>query len=111
MCLENGALEGYNQDFELQMNHSLKHIVGICRIFQKSRMLLVQVKTRQAEMSTISSVELSGPNNGMITLIKNPKDPLLHIHLFEWGDDIEEVSFLSYEIGLRRYLQWVKMFI
>lgn len=99
MCLDNGFLEGYNQDFELQLNHSLKHIVGICRVFQKSRLKLVQVKTRQADMSSISSVELCGPNNGMITLIKNPKEPLLHIHLFEWGDDILEVSAFFYDLG------------
>lgn len=92
MCLDNGVLEGYNPDFELQMNHNLKHIVGLCRIYQKARMKSVQIKTRQSEMSTISSVELSGPNNGMIILIKNAKDPLLHIHLYEWDDDIDEVG-------------------
>lgn len=35
--------------------------------------------------------EIYGPENGMVYLLKNPRDPLLHIHLFE-SDSVEEVS-------------------
>ncbi|EDW25120.1 GL24514 [Drosophila persimilis] len=33
--IENGILESYNSDFELQFSHPLKHIVGMCRIVHK----------------------------------------------------------------------------
>lgn len=36
-------------------------------------------------------MEVYGLNNGLIYLLKDPRDPLLHIHLFE-SDAVEEVS-------------------
>lgn len=28
--IENGVLETYNTDFELQFKHQIKHIIGMC---------------------------------------------------------------------------------
>lgn len=35
-------------------------------------------------------MEVHGLNNGLIYLLKDPRDPLLHIHLFE-SDAVDEV--------------------
>lgn len=43
--------------------------------------------------------EVWSQTNGMIYLLKDPKDPLLHIHLFE-SDAIDEVN----RIGFVRYI-------
>lgn len=37
--------------------------------------------------------EIWGPENGFVYLLKNPRDPLLHIHLYE-TDNVDEVSDL-----------------
>lgn len=41
-------------------------------------------------------MEICGPEYGIVYLLKNPRDPLLHIHLYE-SECVEEVSlFFSY---------------
>lgn len=159
--IENGNLESYNSDFELQFSHPLKHIVGMCRIVHKQGGKQVgngfmQIKTAQQQQqpshsqsngltssslassngfkSTLKTstsygslsssaaasyqqqqlqqqqqqqqqsqdtngdngvpnnfMEFTGPITGLVYLMKEPKDPLLHIYLFEC-DAVEEVS-------------------
>lgn len=38
-------------------------------------------------------MEICGPEYGIVYLLKNPRDPLLHIHLYE-SDCVDEVSLL-----------------
>lgn len=47
------------------------------------------LKTNSTDKDNI--YEIYGPENGMIYLLKNPRDPLLHIHLYEC-ESKEEVS-------------------
>ncbi|TDG38732.1 hypothetical protein AWZ03_014846 [Drosophila navojoa] len=154
--IENGILESYNSDFELQFSHPLKHVVGMCRIVHKpvknigngfvqlklntipaancgasaGSMLAVAAGSSVANSSrtslttstsygSLSSstaatyqlqqqqqqqllqaadaelqnfMEFQGPITGLVYLLKDPKDPLLHIYLFEC-DTIDEVRF------------------
>ena len=179
--IENGNLESYNSDFELQFSHPLKHIVGMCRLIHRPNQKstgngFVQLKPlkqsnsvafgqqntsnngntgtsngfRQTLTTSTSHGSLSAsaaaayhiaannvqqanaemggniygagngvgggnsngggrdaasnpanmqnfmefvaPITGLVYLMKNPKDPLLHIYLFEC-DTLEEVSF------------------
>lgn len=39
-------------------------------------------------------MEVCGLNHGLIYLLKDPKDPLLHIHLFE-SEAVDEVNELD----------------
>lgn len=163
--IENGNLESYNSDFELQFSHPLKNIVGMCRIVHKPGGKQVgngfmQLKNNQQQQQqhtngnsnngyhssngshsaggglslsggvglkttlktstsygSLSSsaaasyqqqqqqngqqddqnavpnnfMEFTGPLTGLVYLMKEPKDPLLHIYLFEC-DAVEEVS-------------------
>lgn len=151
--IENGILESYNSDFELQFSHPLKHIVGMCRIIHKPQAKSIgngflQLKSSAGQTSSSSAVassmggaasssltgnglrhtltastsygslsssaacayqlqlqqsaeasaeqpqnfmEFQGPITGLVYLLKDPKDPLLHIYLFEC-EAVEEVS-------------------
>uniref|UniRef100_A0A336MD89 CSON013817 protein n=1 Tax=Culicoides sonorensis TaxID=179676 RepID=A0A336MD89_CULSO len=112
--IEHGVFEAYNVDFELQFAHQLKYIVGMCRVIQKPQ----KTKSRNFEFivpnksnsinsrsnnSTSSDsqsnqiAEIYGPENGMVYLLKNPRDPLLHIHLFE-SDSVEEMTELMHQM-------------
>ncbi|XP_019890540.2 TBC1 domain family member 4 isoform X1 [Musca domestica] len=161
--IENGNLESYNSDFELQFSHPLKHIVGMCRIVHKQGGKQVgngfmQLKTPQQQQSlsqhsngsvggnglsstsngfksslktstsygSLSSsaaasyqqqqqaqqqqqqanddngvpnnfMEFTGPITGLVYLMKEPKDPLLHIYLFEC-DAVEEMAELMHQM-------------
>ncbi|XP_073833474.1 PTB_TBC1D1_like and TBC domain-containing protein plx isoform X2 [Musca autumnalis] len=165
--IENGNLESYNSDFELQFSHPLKHIVGMCRIVHKQGGKQVgngfmQIKTPQQQQSANSNssqhtngsiggnglsssssngfksslktstsygslsssaaasyqqqqqqqqqqqanddngvpnnfMEFTGPITGLVYLMKEPKDPLLHIYLFEC-DAVEEMAELMHQM-------------
>ncbi|XP_075146212.1 PTB_TBC1D1_like and TBC domain-containing protein plx isoform X2 [Haematobia irritans] len=161
--IENGNLESYNSDFELQFSHPLKNIVGMCRIVHKQGGKQVgngfmQLKTPQqpiapqsngnnAGLTTSSNgfkttlktstsygslsssaaasyqqqqlqhqqqlahdannagdngvpnnfMEFTGPITGLVYLMKEPKDPLLHIYLFEC-DAVEEMAELMHQM-------------
>ena len=70
--IENGNLESYNSDFELQFSHPLKNIVGMCRIVHKQGGKQVgngfmQLKTtgsqqQQSQGSNSGGGSLSGSN-------------------------------------------------
>lgn len=165
--IENGVLESYNSDFELQFSHPLKHIVGMCRIAHKqsntksagngflqlkaftsgggggsgsgtssnanglkstgtggalttstsygslssSAALREREREREREQAALAAangmdggtneavnggnannfMEFLGPITGLVYLMKDPRDPLLHIYLFEC-EAVEEVS-------------------
>ncbi|XP_055908913.1 TBC1 domain family member 1 isoform X2 [Eupeodes corollae] len=157
--VENGTLESYNSDFELQFGHPLKHVVGMCRIIHRNgRTGYSQVKqntngikhalssaTSLSSSSSLSStsssssssssssvcnssatsgnvpagggsgtsnaadcngngavksaaiMEFNGPLTGLVYLIKDPRDPLLHIHLFEC-ESIDEMAELMHQM-------------
>lgn len=97
-------LETYNCDFELQFAHQLKYIVGMCKV--TARRSTNGLKNKFTDFSIVSTgnkssnsngtiMQIVGPQHGIVYLMKDPRDPLLHIYLFE-SDCIEEVS----EIGL-----------
>ncbi|XP_034665463.1 TBC1 domain family member 4 isoform X1 [Drosophila subobscura] len=169
--IENGILESYNSDFELQFSHPLKHIVGMCRIIHKPQAKSIgngflQLKsnagqsagsgsscaaastmpgggssslaanglrhtlTASTSYGSLSSsaasayqqqqqaaaaaaaaaadgsgaaeqpqnfMEFQGPITGLVYLLKDPKDPLLHIYLFEC-ETIEEMAELMHQM-------------
>ncbi|XP_061390357.1 TBC1 domain family member 1 [Musca vetustissima] len=161
--IENGNLESYNSDFELQFSHPLKHIVGMCRIVHKQGGKQVgngfmQIKTPQQQHQQTNGIvggnglpsssstsngfksslktstsygslsssaaasyqqqqqqqqqqandaadngvpnnfmEFTGPITGLVYLMKEPKDPLLHIYLFEC-DAVEEMAELMHQM-------------
>nr|XP_036233743.1 TBC1 domain family member 4 isoform X2 [Bactrocera oleae] len=162
--IENGVLESYNSDFELQFSHPLKHIVGMCRIVHKqsntksagngflqlkaftsggsatnsnanvlktngtggalttstsygslsSSAALREREREQAALAAASSVdggtneavnggnannfmEFLGPITGLVYLMKDPRDPLLHIYLFEC-EAVEEMAELMHQM-------------
>ncbi|XP_055847242.1 TBC1 domain family member 4 isoform X2 [Episyrphus balteatus] len=152
--VENGTLESYNSDFELQFGHPLKHVVGMCRIIHRNgRTGYSQVKqntngiknalsnatvlSSSSSLSSMSSssstcnsngtsssvsagsagtgnsnacdsngsaavksaaiMEFNGPLTGLVYLIKDPRDPLLHIHLFEC-ESIDEMAELMHQM-------------
>ena len=51
-------------------------------------------RNRSAEIDVVHAkgdfMEVYGLNHGLIYLLKDPRDPLLHIHLFE-SDAVDEV--------------------
>ncbi|XP_062711984.1 TBC1 domain family member 1 isoform X2 [Aedes albopictus] len=91
--IENGHLEAYNTDFELQFVHQLKYILGYCRVIVKqekgkknSDFLIPKSNSTRPLPITIGNdnvAEIYGPEYGLIYLLKTPQDPLLHIHLYE----------------------------
>lgn len=96
--IENGQLEAYNCDFEQQFGHHIKHVVGVCRVLARraytgkakpADFAFVAPKPAAADADPFMSIV--GPQHGFVYLLKDPRDPLLHIHLFE-GDSAEEVS-------------------
>ncbi|XP_065357640.1 TBC1 domain family member 4 isoform X2 [Calliphora vicina] len=174
--IENGNLESYNSDFELQFSHPLKNIVGMCRIVHKQGGKQVgngfmQLKSNQQQQANASNsnnssngyssngshsaggglslggggggiktalktstsygslsssaaasyqqqqqqqqyqngqpddqnavpnnfMEFTGPLTGLVYLMKEPKDPLLHIYLFEC-EAVEEMAELMHQM-------------
>ncbi|XP_067615044.1 TBC1 domain family member 4 isoform X2 [Eurosta solidaginis] len=163
--IENGVLESYNSDFELQFSHPLKHIVGMCRIVHKQNSTksagngFLQLKaftaggnsnnssnanglkstnnggplTTSTSYGSLSSsaalrererrererenalaaegaaneagnggnannfMEFLGPITGLVYLMKDPRDPLLHIYLFEC-EAVEEMAELMHQM-------------
>ncbi|XP_055375031.1 TBC1 domain family member 4 isoform X2 [Condylostylus longicornis] len=112
--IENGQLEAYNADFELQLNHHLKFVVGVCRInFHKNCRNTgnyIHLKTISHSNKSDSGgagnnnnicgsnfMEFNGPMNAMVYLIKDPRDPLLHVYLYE-SDSIEEMTELMHQM-------------
>ncbi|XP_038119584.1 TBC1 domain family member 1 isoform X2 [Culex quinquefasciatus] len=91
--IENGHLEAYNTDFELQFVHQLKYILGYCRVNVKqekgkknSDFLIPKSNSTRVLPITIGNdnvAEIYGPEYGLVYLLKTPQDPLLHIHLYE----------------------------
>ncbi|XP_030375909.1 TBC1 domain family member 4 isoform X2 [Scaptodrosophila lebanonensis] len=163
--IENGILESYNSDFELQFSHPLKHIVGMCRVVHKPQAKSIgngflqlksnvgaiagqqtsnstgnsltanglrhtlttstsygslsasaaaayqaqqqhqQQQQQQQQSSTDADsaqnaqhfMEFQGPITGLVYLLKDPKDPLLHIYLFEC-EAVEEMAELMHQM-------------
>uniref|UniRef100_A0A182MQS4 Uncharacterized protein n=1 Tax=Anopheles culicifacies TaxID=139723 RepID=A0A182MQS4_9DIPT len=91
--VEDGVLAAYNTDFELQFEHKLKYILGYCRVIVKQEkgkknadFLIPKAATTRPQPITIgndSVAEIFGPEFGLVYLLKNPHDPLLHIHFYE----------------------------
>ncbi|XP_050068105.1 TBC1 domain family member 1 isoform X2 [Anopheles maculipalpis] len=91
--VEDGVLAAYNTDFELQFEHKLKYILGYCRVIVKqekgkknSDFLIPKAASTRPQPITIgndSVAEIFGPEFGLVYLLKNPQDPLLHIHFYE----------------------------
>lgn len=50
-----------------------------------------------------SSIEILGPQSGLVYMMKNPKDPLIHIHLYE-SDAAEEVSAFQLPVEVANWL-------
>lgn len=105
--IENGLLEAYNADFELQFSHNLRYVVGMCRIIQhrNGKGGYVQCKAGNSTNNGSNGVktvdtnfmEFLGPITGMVYLLKDPKDPLLHIHLYEC-ESTEEMTELMQQM-------------
>lgn len=112
--IENGTIETYNADFELQFTHHLKYIVGMCKV--TARRACTNGRTKYADFTIVSSgkmgkssvngtsssgtngldddrltMNIIGPEHGIIYLLKDPRDPLLHIYLYE-SDSLDDVS-------------------
>ncbi|XP_062553983.1 TBC1 domain family member 1 isoform X2 [Armigeres subalbatus] len=105
--IENGHLEAYNTDFELQFVHQLKYILGYCRVIVKqekgkknSDFLIPKSNSARPLPITIGNdnvAELYGPEHGLIYLLKTPQDPLLHIHLYEC-EKYEQMAELMHQM-------------
>ncbi|XP_065092580.1 TBC1 domain family member 4 isoform X2 [Ochlerotatus camptorhynchus] len=105
--IENGHLEAYNTDFELQFVHQLKYILGYCRVIVKqekgkknSDFLIPKSNSTRALPITIGNdnvAEIYGPEYGLIYLLKTPQDPLLHIHLYEC-EKYEQMTELMHQM-------------
>lgn len=99
--IENGVLETYNADFELQFTHQLKYIVGICKIATAQNALNCKSKltefitfpNRRPQSTVIDEVNAKAGVHGIVYLLKNPRDPLLHVFLFE-SSYLEQVSVI-----------------
>ena len=87
-------LETYNEDFELQFTHQLKYIVGICKIAtaqnlpttnnNKSKLTeFITFPNRRPQSTVIDEANTKAGVHGIVYLLKNPRDPLLHVFLFE----------------------------
>lgn len=89
--IENGVLETYNSDFELQFSHQLKYIVGICKIATAQNALngksklteFITFPNRRPQSNVIDEANAKAGIHGIVYLLKNPRDPLLHVFLFE----------------------------
>uniref|UniRef100_A0A182PK46 Uncharacterized protein n=1 Tax=Anopheles epiroticus TaxID=199890 RepID=A0A182PK46_9DIPT len=91
--VEDGVLAAYNTDFELQFEHKLKYILGYCRVIVKQEkgkknadFLMPKAASTRPQPITIGNdnvAEIFGPEFGLVYLLKNPHDPLLHIHFYE----------------------------
>lgn len=101
--IENGILETYNADFELQFSHQLKYIVGICKIAttpnaanNKSKLTeFITFPNRRPQSTVLDDVNQRAGYHGIVYLLKSPRDPLLHVFLFE-SPFLEEVNSFSY---------------
>lgn len=87
-------LETYNEDFELQFTHQLKYIVGICKIAtaqsvpstnnNKSKLTeFITFPNRRPQSTVIDEANAKAGVHGIVYLLKSPRDPLLHVFLFE----------------------------
>uniref|UniRef100_A0A1B0EYA1 Rab-GAP TBC domain-containing protein n=2 Tax=Lutzomyia longipalpis TaxID=7200 RepID=A0A1B0EYA1_LUTLO len=96
MGIENGYLETFNSDFELQFKQQLKHIVGMCKMLRKNdaRSKFFEIGVVNAR-SNDSFMEISGTINGFLYLLKDPRDPLLHIYLFETDSQDEMTELMQ----------------
>uniref|UniRef100_A0A182QLD5 Uncharacterized protein n=1 Tax=Anopheles farauti TaxID=69004 RepID=A0A182QLD5_9DIPT len=104
--VEDGVLAAYNTDFELQFEHKLKYILGYCRVIVKQEkskknadFLIPKAASTRPQPITIgndSVAEIFGPEYGLVYLLKNPQDPLLHIHFYEC-EKYEQVSWYRYK--------------
>lgn len=100
--IENGILETYNADFELQFSHQLKYIVGICKVATAQNALngrnklteFITFPNRRPAASSIDEANTKAGVHGIVYLLKNPRDPLLHVFLFE-SVCLEQVSKLQ----------------
>lgn len=100
--IENGILETYNADFELQFSHQLKYIVGICKIAttqnaanNKSKLTeFITFPNRRPQSTVLDDVNQRAGYHGIVYLLKSPRDPLLHVFLFE-SPFLEEVNGFS----------------
>ncbi|XP_053661364.1 TBC1 domain family member 4 [Anopheles marshallii] len=91
--VEDGVLAAYNTDFELQFEHKLKYILGYCRVIVKQEkgkknadFLIPKAASTRPQPITVGNdnvAEIFGPEFGLVYLLKNPQDPLLHIHFYE----------------------------
>lgn len=99
--IENGVLEAYNADFELQFSHQLKYIVGISKVATgqyASNGRNSQTLSRRTTPTSIDDANTKAGVHGIVYLIKEPRDPLLHIYLFE-SFCLQQVSIISHFIG------------
>ena len=73
----------------------------MCRIIHKNERngYHIQIRTSHGiKFDSNNFMEFTGPINGMVYLIKDPRDPLLHVYLYE-SDAIDDVStYLLYTI-------------
>lgn len=99
-------LETYNEDFELQFTHQLKYIVGICKIAtaqnipttnsNKSKLTeFITFPNRRPQSTVIDEANTKAGVHGIVYLLKNPRDPLLHIYFFE-SLCLEQVNLCSF---------------
>lgn len=105
--IENGVLETYNADFELQFSHQLKYIVGICKVATAQNSLNAKTKLtefiafpnrRPLTTGAIDEANCKTGVHGLVYLLKNPRDPLLHIFLFESSclADVSELDLILF---------------
>lgn len=97
-------LETYNEDFELQFTHQLKYIVGICKIAtahnlpttsnsNKSKLTeFITFPNRRPQSTVIDEANAKAGIHGIVYLLKNLRDPLLHVYLFE-SPCLQQVRF------------------
>lgn len=86
-------------DFELRFAHQLKYIVGICKVAtaqnslnSKSKLTeFITFPNRRPHSTIIDEANARAGMHGIIYLLKNPRDPLLHAFLFE-SPHLDQVS-------------------
>lgn len=99
-------LETYNEDFELQFTHQLKYIVGICKIAtaqnvpstnnNKSKLTeFITFPNRRPQSTVIDEANPKAGVHGIVYLLKSPRDPLLHVFLFE-SLCMQEVNYFGF---------------
>lgn len=116
--IDNGIIEIYNADFELQFTHKLNYIVGMCKMiarrtcansFRKYSDFTIiptsKIHKSSSDATTINGTDddrlimnIIGPEHGIIYLLKDPRDPLLHIYLYE-SDSMDDVSTINYQLS------------